>query len=63
MDAEMYTEILESTLLEFLQRVFPDGHRFQQTKSHGTPHKTMAGRKGGYLVADQTPPESLTVPP
>ena len=30
MDATMYTEILQQTLLPFLHEVFPDGHRFMQ---------------------------------
>ena len=30
MDAVLYTDILESTLLPFLQDVYPQGHRFMQ---------------------------------
>ena len=28
MDAPLYTEVLNQTLLPFLRRVYPDGHRF-----------------------------------
>lgn len=30
MDAELYTNILERTLLPFLHKVYPNGHRFMQ---------------------------------
>ena len=59
MDAAMYTEILESTLLEFLQRVFPGGHRFQQDNapSHTARHtKQWLEEKG--VTWWQTTPES-----
>ena len=30
MDAPMYEQILEQTLLPFIDQVYPDGHRFMQ---------------------------------
>ena len=59
MDAAMYTEILESMFLEFLQRVFPGGHRFQRDNapSHTARHtKRWLEEKG--VTWWQTPPES-----
>jgi hypothetical protein len=34
MDATMYTDILETTLLPFLHDTYPDGHKFMQDNDH-----------------------------
>ena len=61
MDAQMCTEILESTLLELLLRIFPDGHHFQQDNapSHTARHtKRWLEEKG--ITWWQTLPNYLT---
>ena len=39
MNAGMYIEILSHTLVPFLERVYPDHHRFMQDNTPNTPHE------------------------
>ena len=34
MDAPVYVDILQQTLVPFIHQVFPDGHRFMQVLNH-----------------------------
>ena len=64
MDTSVYVDILQKTLLPFLEQVYPDGHRFMQDND---PKHTF--RLGKRFLADnhvewwKTPPESPDLNP
>ena len=59
MNAQLYTQILERTLLPFLRDVFPSGHRFMQ--DNDPKHTSRASKKffeDNGVHWWKTPPES-----
>ena len=64
MDAELYVQILERTLLPFLHEVYPDSHRFMQDNDPKHTSKRAAkffATKGVHWW--KTPPESSDLNP
>ena len=64
MDAELYEEILRSTLLPFISRKFPRGHRFMQDNDP----KDTSGRARAFFTENEvtwwkTPAESPNLNP
>lgn len=59
MDSTFYQSILDKHLLPFIQRVYPDGHRFQQDNDPKHVSKsTVAWMQTKELNYWPTPPES-----
>ena len=59
MNAQLYTQILERTLLPFLRDVFPSGHRFMQ--DNDPKHTSRTSKKffeDNGVHWWKTPPES-----
>ena len=48
MEATLYTEILERTLIPFLHAVYPDGHRFMQ--GNNPKHTSKAAQQYMYYI-------------
>ena len=64
MDAPFYVNILDKTLLPFLQNVYPDGHRFMQ--DNDPKHTSRLGRhflEDNEVTWWKTPPESPDLNP
>ena len=64
MDAPVYVDILQKTLVPFVHEVFPDGHRFMQ--DNDPKHNSKMGKD--FLTANNikwwgTPPESPDLNP
>ena len=59
MTATLYTQILEKTLLPFIKKVYPDGHRFQQDNDpkHTSQHAEEYMEENN-INWWRTPPES-----
>ena len=59
MNATLYTQILEKTLLPFIRKVYPDGHRFQQDNDpkHTSRHAEEYMEEN-HINWWRTPPES-----
>ena len=59
MDATLYTEVLEKTLLPFLSTVYPEGHRFMaDNDSKHTSNETKKFLSGNKVTWWRTPAES-----
>ena len=64
MDAELYVEILDCTLLPFLHEVYPDGHRFMQDNDpKHTSRQAIQFFEENQINWWRTPPESPDVNP
>ena len=64
MDAPVYIDVLEKTLLPFLSDVYPDGHRFMQ--DNDPKHTSRLGRRfleDNEVTWWKTPPESPDLNP
>jgi len=64
MNATVYIDILEQTLLPFVQEVYPDSHRFMQ--DNDPKHTSKKGQE--FLTSNKitwwkTPPESSDLNP
>ena len=64
MNKEFYVQILETSLLPFLQSTYPDGHRFMQDNDpkHVSRYARMWMAENG-VVWWKTPPESPDLNP
>ena len=64
MDAELYVEILDQSLIPFVHRAYPNGHRFMQDndpKHTSQKAKSFFDKKGVNWW--KTPPESPDINP
>jgi len=64
MDASVYVDILQKTLLPFLEQVYPDGHRFMQ--DNDPKHTSRLGKRfltDNHVEWWKTPPESPDLNP